>query len=190
MAVFKKSTTEPFRVPALTEVSADYAALIEKQTELLARQATVSAERRDLERQIAQAPAPAFRPAVAELLGEPSDSSSNLRAKVREIAALENDIAAALQVLKGRITTARSGASKLVCDATRQEYARRVAAICTALEAVAAARAQYDALRDEFDRQDVAWASLGPVSLNFLGEARDGHIYRFIREAKEAGYVN
>lgn len=190
MAVFKKTTTEPFRVPALTEVDAEYGALTEKQTELLQRQATVTAERRSIERQISAAPAPTFRPAVAELLGESSDSSSSLRTQAKGLLALEKDIASALEVIRQRLTTARGKASQLVCDVVRPEYGRRVAAICGALQALAEARAEYDNLRDEFDRNDVAWGSLGPVSLNFLGDARDGHIDRFIREAREAGYVN
>ncbi len=180
--------TEPFRVPSLADASPEYGALVDKRSDLLARQSAAVAERRDVERQITDAPEPAYRPGVAELLGESSDSTSSLRARLKDLQALERDIAAALEVVRQRLQVARGTASKEVCRLVRPEYGRRVAAICDALLAVAAARADYDELRDEFERHDVAWGSLIPMSLNFMGDARDGHIQRYLKDAKEAGY--
>lgn len=192
MAFLKKpaaSPAEPFRVPSLSEASTEYAALIDKQQELLTQQSSLNAERRDLLRKIEESPAPTLRPGVAALLGETSDSTTGLRTRLGEVQRTLTDIDAALEVIRQRLAVARTGASKAICAAARPEYGRRVAAVCEALQAVATARAAYDELRDEFDRQDVSWASLGPVSLGFLGDARDGHVHRFLREAKEAGYV-
>lgn len=180
--------TEPFRVPSLGEASPGYAALLERRTDLLTRQSAAVAERREVERQITDAPEPAYRPGVAELLGESSDSTSSLRARLKDLRSLESDIAAALEVVRQRLQVARGAASKEVCRLVRPEYGRRVAAICEALKSVAAARAEYDALRDDFDREDVAWTSLGPMPLGFLGDANGGHVERFLKEAREGGY--
>lgn len=190
MAVFKK--TEPaaeFRVPSLAEASGEYAAIVDKQSELHARQSTLAAERRELEAKIAAAPAPAYRPGVAELLGESVETTSAERARLKEISALDTDIRAALDILKARGDDARGKASMAVCDRVKPEYARRVAAICKALEAVHEARTAYVELIDQLEREDVSWGRLGPMQPNFLGDARDGHVQRYIREAKDLGYV-
>ncbi|MGW9332296.1 hypothetical protein [Bosea sp. NPDC055594] len=188
MAIFKKQAAEPFRVPSLAEASPEYAALVDKRQELLTQQSTLNAERRDLVRKIEESPAPTMRPGVAALLGETSDSTAGLRGRLTEVQRTLSDIDAALEVIRQRLAVARTGASKAICMAARPEYGRRVAALCEALQAVSVARADYDNLRDEFERHDVSWASLGPLGLGFLGDARDGHVHRFIREAKEAGY--
>lgn len=191
MAIFKKQAGEPadaFRVPSLAEASPEYAALLTKQQELRDQQARLNAERRDLEQKITEAPAPTMRPGVAALLGETSDSTTGLRARLGEVQRTLSDIDAALEVVRQRLAVARTSASKTICQAARPEYGRRVAAICDALKVVAVARAAYDDLRNEFDSQDVSWGSLGPLDLRFLGDARDGQVDRFIREARSAGY--
>lgn len=191
MAFLKKQAAvaaEPFRVPSLAEASPEYAALVDKRQELSSQQAALSAERRELIRKIEEAPAPTMRPGVAALLGEASDSTTVLRTRLSEVQRTLQDIEAALEVVRQRLAVARTGASKSICLQTKPEYGRRVAAICEALEAVAAARADYDDLRNELERQDVAWASLVPMSPSFLGDARDGHIQYYLREAKATGY--
>lgn len=185
MAIFAK--TAEFIVPALT-TQPEYAALVEKRDSLIGRHSAVRAERRETEKQIRETPSPALRRGVAELLGETSDSSTALRAKLAELTTLDRDIEAALEELRQRLTGARSAASKTIIEVCRPEYGRRVAAVARALEAVAAVRASYDDFRDQLEREDISWGGLGPVSLHFLGEHRDGHIQRFVREAKEAGY--
>lgn len=191
MAFLKKaavSAAEPFRVPSLAEASPEYAALVDKRQELLTQQSALTAERNELVRKIEEAPAPAMRPGVAALLGETSDSTTALRTRLSEVQRTLADIDAALEVVRQRLAVARTAASKAICAAARPEYGRRVAALCEVLQALSVARAAYDDLRDEFERQDVSWGSLGPVSLGFLGDARDGHVQRFIREARSAGY--
>ncbi|CAN7459478.1 hypothetical protein [Mesorhizobium sp. LjNodule214] len=185
MAIVAKAAE--FIVPALT-TQPEYAALVEKRDTLLGRHSAVKTERREIEKQIRETPAPAWRRGVAELLDEASDSSTALRAKLAELTTLDRDIEAALEVLRQRLAVARSSASKTIIEACRPEYGRRVAAIARALEAVATARGSYDDFRDQLEREDISWGGLGPISLNFLGEPRDGHIPRFVREAKEANY--
>jgi hypothetical protein len=74
MALLKTKTpaAEPFIVPPLTS-HPDYAALIDKRTALIDRKAAVRSEKRELERQIMDTPAPALRRGVAELLDEAGD---------------------------------------------------------------------------------------------------------------------
>jgi hypothetical protein len=100
------------------------------------------------------------------------------------------DVEAALEIVRRRLADAKGPASVAVCQTVKPEYGRRVAAVAKALEALAVARADYDDLRNQFEAEDVAWGSLIPISLGFLGDPRDGQIPRFMREVREAGYVN
>jgi hypothetical protein len=193
MAFLKKDkpATEPFIVPSLTS-HPDYAALVEKRRGLHARHATVRAEKRDIERQIAETPAPAMRPGVAELLEEASDSTTGLRARLAELNTFDRDIDAALEVLRQRLAAARTVASKAVCAQVREEYGRRVADICKALEAADAAHRSYIELRDDLEANDIAWGSLTPLIPTFLGDIReaDRRVVAYIAEARRAGYVD
>lgn len=185
----KRPVNQPFTVPPLTTDTV-YRDLFSRQSALLEKQTKTVRERRELEQQIAEAPAPAYRPGVAELLGEDSDGQSALRARLKEVVASERDIETALEILAQRLREARTKASLVVCNAVRPEYGRRVAAIADALKAVASARAEYHQMRDELEREDIAWFSLVPMDPAFLGDARDGHIQRYLKEAKEAGYAD
>jgi len=192
MAVFKKTSpaAEPFRVPSLAEAGADYAAIVDKQQELQGRQSALTTERRELEAKVAAAPAPAYRPAIATLLGESVESTSAELARLKEISALDADIKAALEILRQRSDVARGKASMAVCDRIKPEYARRVAAICKALEVVHEARAAYAELVDDLERNDISWSRLGPMQPLFLGSLQDGHVQRYIAEAKGLGYYD
>ncbi|OKP81176.1 hypothetical protein BTE77_02365 [Ensifer adhaerens] len=192
MAVFKRtpSTTEPFRVPSLAEASTEYASIVDKQQELQERQSALTAERRELEAKVAAAPVPAYRPAIATLLGESVESTSAELARLKEISALDADIKAALDILRQRSEGARGKASMVVCDSIKPEYARRVAAICKALEVVHEARAAYTELVDDLERNNISWTRLGPMQPTFLGSLHDGHVHRYIAEARGLGYVD
>lgn len=179
-----------YRVPALADISTEYAELVAKRAALQARQHAAASERRDVLRQIEEAPEPAYRRGVAELLGERGDSTSVLRERLKELTALDRDLTQAIEVLRQRIQTARTAASREACALIRPEYGRRVIAICDALEAVAAARASYDELRDQLEAEDIAWGSLVPMVPTFLGDPRDGHVQRYLKEARDAGYVH
>ncbi|MEF2557391.1 hypothetical protein VQ044_14075 [Aurantimonas sp. C2-5-R2] len=98
------------------------------------------------------------------------------------------DLETAIDVVNGRLADARTKASVGACEIAKPEYGRRVAAICTALVSVAEARKAYADLIDEFERNDIAWLGLGPMTPRFLGDPRDGHLARYLMEAREAGY--
>ncbi|KQV83658.1 hypothetical protein [Rhizobium sp. Root1220] len=181
----KKS--ERFEVPPLT-IDPVYKDLVDRRSLLLEKQADLAREHRELAQSINDAPAPAFRPGVAELLGEGADSTSSWRARLREVIASETDVDTALEIVRQRLLAARGKASASVCSIVRPEYARRVADLASALKAAAAARSAYDDLVTELNIEDISWTSLTPLQPNFLGDPRDGHVHRWLREATEAGY--
>ena len=184
--------TAPFRVPSLAEVDTEYAALLEKQASLTAKQGELERERRSVEKAIAADTSPEVRPQIAELLGDEPGSKSLNRRRLSEIRAALSDIEQALGVLRQRLQDARGRASTAVVAASRMEYARRVKAMVVAMQALDAAHAAYDELRFQFEAADIAWTSLRPMTPAFLGGSNepDRRIARFIREAKEAGYAD
>jgi hypothetical protein len=113
-----------------------------------------------------------------------------LRKQAGDIRGKLADVEAALEIVRRRLTDANGPASTAVCQSVKPEYSKRVAAVAKALEAVEAARADYDDLRNQFEIEGVRWTSLIPLSLGFRGDPRDSHIQRLLREAREAGYVS
>ncbi|MDF2810516.1 MAG: hypothetical protein K0S56_1547 [Microvirga sp.] len=184
----KISPPSAYQVPPLTSVPA-YAALAAKRTELQELQTASRRELRKLERELTETPMPALRAGVAALLGEATVEPTGVHERIAELRRTERDAAAALSVIEQRLREARSSASRVVCGEVRPEYARRVAALCRALEVLAAERRAYDELRDQLEAEDIAWSTLTPMSLGWLGNPVDGgHIAVFLKNAQEAGY--
>ncbi|WP_315924838.1 hypothetical protein [Mesorhizobium sp. SP-1A] len=192
MALLKKvaAAAEEFRVPSLEESSAVYAGLLDKRRELDQLRSGLERERSDLIQQIEADTRTASTVRVAELLGDEGDgfSKSHARARVAEITRQLGDIEQAHGVIRERLRSERTTASVTICEAVRPEYAKRVAAICKALEAVNAAHREYEQLRNDLEAEDIAWTQLVPMPPRFLGDVRDGHVQRYLREAKEARY--
>lgn len=191
MAILKKKATDAFVVPSLAEASPEYAALLQKQAELQARQSTLRDQRREVEREIAAQPVTTTRVSarVAELLGDEPDSAPNLQRRLADVRGAERDVEDAIEIVRRRLADARGMASVAVCTAVRPEYARRVKAMVSAVSALQDARADYDALVDELVVNDIAWTSLKPMQPTFCGDRQDGHLARYLRDAREAGYV-
>ena len=191
MAILKKKPVEEFRIPSLAEASPEYAGMLQKQADLYALQSKLNGERRDIQKQIDAAgdTGPRVPARIAELLGDEADSVPMLRRQAGEIRGKLADVEAALEIVRRRLTDANGPASTAVCQSVKPEYSKRVAAVAKALEALAAARADYEDLRNQFEAEDVRWTSLIPLSLGFLGDPRDGNVVRTLKEIKEAGYV-
>lgn len=192
MAILKKTAAaEPYRIPSLAEASPEYAGLLQKQADLHTLQSKLNGELRDVQKQIDAAgdKGPRVSARIAELLGDEADSAPMLRKQAADIRAQLADVETAIEIVRRRLSDAKGPASTAVCQIVKPEYGKRVAAVAKALEALAGARADYDDLRNQFEAEDVAWTSLIPLALGFLGDPRDGQIPRFMREAKEAGYV-
>lgn len=190
----KKSnpTTGAFVVPSLSDVDPVYKDLSNRRAILLGKQTSLTAERRDIERELGAQGGSGYSASVAALLGEGdgTDPAVAKRARLAEIKKEAADVEAALSIVDRRLAEQKPQANTTAVEACRAEYGRRVAAMVEAFRAVQAAREAYDELRDQFEREDIRWSRLGPMSPNFLGDARDGHVQRFIREAREAGYVD
>lgn len=184
----KTSPPSAYHVPPLTSVPA-YAALAAKRTELQDLQTASRRELRKLERELSETPTPAHRAGVAALLGEATVEQNGVHERIAELRRTDRDAAAALSVIEQRLREARSSASRVVCDEVRPEYARRVAGLCRALEALAAERKAYDDLRGQLEAEDIAWSTLRPMYLGWIGDPVDGgHIAVFLNNAREAGY--
>lgn len=191
LALLKKTTAEPYRIPSLAEADPKLAALLQRQSDLYALQSKLNSELRDLQKQIDVVgdKGPRVSASIAELLGDEADSGPVLRKQAADIRAKLDDVETAIEIVRRRLSDAKGPASLAVCQIVKPEYGRRVAVVAKALETLAAARADYDDLRNQFEAEDVQWTHLVPISLGFLGDPRDGHIPRFMREVKEAGYV-
>ncbi len=184
-----KPPAEPFRVPDLAESDAAYAELQQKQLELTALHATKTAEVRALEKAIAADNSREVAPGIAALLGDEPSGKALSRKRLAELKSELRDIAAALEVVRVRISDRRTIASRAACAAVKPEYGRRVRALAEALKAAQAAREHYESLIDDLDANDIARGSLIPMQPIFLGDRRDGHVDRWLRAAREAGYV-
>ncbi|MBB2794423.1 UNVERIFIED_ORG: hypothetical protein GGD58_003293 [Rhizobium pisi] len=184
--------TQKFRVPTLSDLDPAYKDFETRRSLLIDKQTANTREQRSVEEKLATRPAAQYSDNVAELLGESSsggESERGLTEKLKTLRAEARDIEIALSVIARRLEEQRIQANKLVVEACRKEYGRRVAGVVHALQGVAAARADYDELRYQFEDLDIRWSSLGPMTLGFLGEANDGHVQRVTKEAKDLGYV-
>ncbi|MGY4428264.1 hypothetical protein ACVWWO_000741 [Bradyrhizobium sp. F1.13.1] len=191
MTILKKKDTESFRVPTLSEASPEYAGLVEKRQELSDRYRELSGERSKLSGDIEAEKAAGgqrLSPGVAALLGDSPDKLTLMSQRMREVATSMDNIEAAQEVIRRRMDEARNGASKVVCDTVHHEYQRRLGAVCAAAKILETAREQHDALLDDIEREDVNLAYLRPVRAHFLGDRREGKVFYFLKEAREAGH--
>jgi len=191
MAVFKKSApAAEFRVPSLGEVDAEYHELEQKIVGLRNDQSATAREIAELEQDLRTRRAPAMSSGVAALLGEVVDTTLEKRpARLVELRKHAADIEAAVEILQRHLADRRGQASAAVRAAVKDEYRRRVAAVAEALLQANVAHLELVEIIDQLERGDVAWTALGPMQPNFLGDARDGHVHRYLKEARELGYV-
>src|SRR3954469_17479580 len=159
MAILKKAAAEPYRTPSLGEASPEYAALLQKQSDLYALQSKLNGELRDIQKQIDATGDrnPRVSTRVAELLGDAPDSAPMLRKQGADIRAQLADVEAAIEIVRQRLNEPKGPARVAACQISRPEYGRRVVAVVKALEALAEARADYDDLRNQFEAEDIAW---------------------------------
>lgn len=189
MGILKKPKIEQYVPPKMADLSAEYRERCERLQALHTGLGRLRQEHDQLERQLADTPAPVVRPGVAKLLGDETvDERVSLRARLEEVKRSITDHEHAIDLQQARIREARVGAATLVLDEVKPEYGRRVAALAKALEAAAAAREDLYRLTSDLEADDVPWLRLGVFNPSFLGDRQDGHVQRFVREAKEAGY--
>lgn len=189
MAAKVKVVEEVFRVPGLAECDPEYAALVERSHKVSIELGDNKREQNQLEADLKKNPAVrAVRAGLADILGDAVEVDGR-PAKLAELRKRERDLEEASAILFKRIQDRRSAASGKVCEAVRSEFGSRVKALAVALEATQAARAHFENLLSDLEAEDVSWLRLGIVRPSFLGDHKDGHIPRFLKEVKEAGYV-
>ncbi len=190
MAAKPKVLEEAFRVPSLSESDSQYAALIEKREAITSEAQAVSKEKQALTRDLEKnRPASGgVSAAVAEALGEVAALDERPK-RLLELRQRANVLDEAAVVLIKRIQDRRSVASRAVCDKVRHEYRERVKALAEALAVAHKARLGLEDLINDLEAEDVAWSVLGSFRTPFLGDIDNGPVQRFIKEAKEHGYV-
>lgn len=192
MAFLKKAapaapSTEPFRAPKLAEVSPDLARLVERHHELNVELAALRAEADTLRTALKKEPR-ALSAEVAILLGdEVGEAEADPKPRLKEIATREHHITEALYILPRRIAEEQDKASPLVCAAVKGEFFRRMRAVVDALKAAADARRSYQALVDDLVNDDVKFRGIQGIAFTWMGDLRDGHVERMVKDAVEAG---
>jgi hypothetical protein len=206
MAIFKKAAA-PFRVPSLTEVSTDYAALISRKNDLDARRAAAERELHDLAKgkipaALVEETTAARRARAAELLGDLADAGSiNIRPSHADVVARSEAlraeigaIDAALAVIAAKLSSAKSVAERAVCDATRDAYRGAYGELAKALAAAQRAHREAIRLRDDMDVEGIHHAAYLPVpnAVGLLGSPfeRNVKLDYWLREAVGAGLLD
>ena len=180
-----------FSVPSLADVDADYAALVERHKKVTIELAANAREQQSLQADLQKnRKGPSLRPAVGELIGDVMDIELDERPKqLAELRKRAHDLEDAEQILNTRIRERKGVASIAVCNAVKPEYGARVKAFAEALEFAHKARVHLEDMILDLEANDVSWTRLGVFRTPWLGGINDGHVQRFVREAKEQGYL-
>lgn len=175
-------------VPSLAEADPEtYGKLVAKIAELNGTLSSAYVEKRTAEKALAAHEGPSLRVGVAELLGDDSVAGRASKvAAVREARQRVADIEAAITIAQQRLRDAKTAATRAVIPKVKPEWDKRTKALCDALKAAQTAHIAFDELRQALEAEEVSADHLGQRP-HFLGDARDGHISRFL---KEAGYAN
>ncbi|TIW28766.1 MAG: hypothetical protein E5V63_03910 [Mesorhizobium sp.] len=188
MASFLKKPTaapaQPFHVPSLAECDDVYASLLAKRGELNEGLRMLIATERQLEKDIAADTTPDVRPGVAALLGDGPTAKSANRQKLAAVRADKADHETASRAIEQRIRDAKTPAVRKAIALVRPEWDRRQRELCETLAVVQKAHRDLAMLADDVEAEDIGSSHFSQQP-HFLGDARDGHVQRYL---KEAGY--
>lgn len=190
MAAKVKVVEPEFHVPSLAEADDEMRVLSERHAKVHIELGENRREQNALESDLKLKPAAkAVRAGLADILGDTIEVDGR-PAKLAELRKRERDLEDGISILAKRINDRKSVASVKVCEAVRAEFGARVKVLATALEAAHAARLHFESLITDLENEDVSWQGrLGVERPFFMGDREDGHVQRFIRSAKENGYV-
>ncbi|RWK17054.1 MAG: hypothetical protein EOR43_28845 [Mesorhizobium sp.] len=181
MASFlKKSAAEPFRVPDLGEVDAEFAKLEDQNRDLNSKKSATDRELAALREDLADVRGPTLPAGVAALLGEETDSVTGKRQRAAELSKLSSDLGTAIDIVGRRLRERRDIAKRPLISAVRGEYDRRTAAVVDALDAAREPLRAIEELRLDFEAHDIAghfeWpnSNLSHFASVFAGSARKG----------------
>ncbi|WP_423414869.1 hypothetical protein RLW55_16935 [Hyphomicrobium sp. B1] len=190
MAAKVKVVEEQFRVPTMAECDDEFRALMERHQKVHAELGENRRAQNELEADMKKTPpVRAVRAGLADVLGDTIEVDGR-PAKLAELRKRAHDLEDGIAILFKRMHDRKSAASVKVCEAVRAEFGSRVKALAAALEAAHAARRHFESLVVDLENEDVTWQSrLGVDRPGWMGDIQDGHVQRFIRTAKENGYV-
>lgn len=180
----KANPAAPFVVPTMVDTDTDFRARVERLAALNDSLQQLNRDKRRLEAELAEMPAPRMNASVAALLGDPSVDART--AKVKELADVKRAIVdheTAIELQRRRVEQARGAASLAVCEAVKGEYGKRVAALVAALETAREAASRIAEITEQLEGDGVSWTRLG------VFVPKLGFVEGLAREAREAGYV-
>jgi hypothetical protein len=184
-----------FRIPTLTEIAPDVAALIAQRDDLRGR--AVTARHKDLElarsSPVEGAPPNDQQIRVAALLGEsqppPTKSAREQRTEfAREIADLE----LAATMLDGQIRSKIAAAAVMAREAVEPEFKRRVRDVCAALIAAHSANGRLRQITTAMEDAGFTTGNWNQWFPDLLGHPNDnnGRVSHYLREACKAGLID
>ena len=169
----------PFCVPSLGEASPKYQATVERLAEFRAEDERLRIEENVLWEKInlqsTGAPMDANARYVQGLIDgvDPILAGSSDRGRVETINRRRDDLKLAIRELEHRERNERGEASRLACEAVRDEHRRIVAEMVGAMVAVYQPWREYDAFIGKVNAQSVSWGHLGDFTPYFLGNPLD-----------------
>ncbi|UFW95910.1 hypothetical protein [Rhizobium ruizarguesonis] len=131
---------------------------------------------------------------VAALLGdiapEEAEVPDGVRSRLKAIAAERVDLRAAIEIAQQRLSQARFGASRVICDEVRDDYAARVKALADALLAAHSAHNELLSLVSELNAADVVWSGeMAPMQAHGIFGHEGGKLEIWLHEAAVAGFI-
>ncbi|MGO7423818.1 hypothetical protein ACCT09_29315, partial [Rhizobium ruizarguesonis] len=155
------------RVRSLAEADPTYAAAKELVAKLKASSSKLDAEENDLMHRLATRPPSAEKTGrVAALLGdatpEEDEAPDGVRARLKGIAGERVDLRAAIEIAQQRLSSARFGASRVICGEVRDEYGARVKTLAQSLLAAHSAHGDLLSLISDLNAADVVWSGEMP----------------------------
>jgi hypothetical protein len=181
-------------LPTLSEVSPEYAALVQRRDELQAEQAGLRTDLAEIGRAIGAA-APATDRAARAARVIDGDQAGLSLADLRERSGAHQrrlaDLDAAIEVLDGRIRESRMAASAMIRDRIEPQHRALVRTICDRLLALHEASRAYHEFATELNDGQVAWSDLRPMFPAFLGDpgSAQSSVAIYLAEAANYGFI-
>lgn len=180
-------------IPALEDVSAEYARLSGLHNDLMARSTANDTHVRELHAAIgAEQPGNSHADRVASLLaGVDHQAPPPIKDQLVELAKEKRAIDDALKELYGQLFVERKAASSLIVKRFSAEHAAMAAEFFKHIAAAARAHAEYGELRRAFHRAGVDPAGLHDFGQELFGDPghRNGEVGIAMRVAARSGYL-
>lgn len=190
-------------VPALGDVSPEYARLAEKRAQVLREMREnfdemVAAGQRAAARSDAGNPLAPVAPSdrqkaarIADIIGDPqwespvaSDPSDG------EMVTRQEELEEALVIIDRRLSAERMMASSVICEQIRDRHRDLVVEICEAMIELHRVAKRYDEFADDLNAKGIAWSALWPMRVDVGANVGDFQpVTAYLREAARHGFI-